>query len=631
MLQVPVKEKLPQLRMMADHARAITFLLSDGILPSNDGRGYVLRRILRRASRQGKLFGRSKPFLYTLTGKVIEIMKAGYPELEQRRENIATITKMEEEKFLETVEAGTKILEELIARYSGTAGGPASALKSQHVIPGSDVFRLYDTYGFPLDLTKEIAREQGIAIDEEGFLTAQREAQERSRASWSGSGDKDSTFYAALNKDAGNTAFKGYEQLTLQSEIVALVRDGARVPRLETGQQGEIILKETPFYAESGGQVGDTGRITAAAGALAEVRDTRKPAGGLIIHCVDVKSGGFALNDKITADVDEERRNAIRRHHTATHLLHKALRTVLGTHVTQAGSLVTPDNFRFDFTHLAALKPEELDAVESMVNDAIRRDMEVCIRSMKIDEARSMGAMALFGEKYGETVRAVSVQQSCDTPAYSMELCGGTHVSRSGEIGMFKIISESSVSAGTRRIEAVTGRAAELYVRWIVRTLDDISGRLKAAPSEAVARIDRLLSQQRDLEREVSRLKMQMASGSATADPTKSVRDVNGVKLLATKVTDLDVKSLRELADNLLDKIRSGIVVVATVEGEKASFVVTISDDQVKSGFNAGAIAKRFSSLINGSGGGKPGFAQGGGKDCAAIDAALAKLPDLLK
>jgi len=610
---------LPQLRMMADHARAITFLISDGVLPSNEGRGYVLRRILRRASRQGKLFGYTAPFLYQVTGRVIEIMKSAYPELEERRERIAAITRMEEEKFLETVEAGTKILEELIDRCK----------TGQAVLPGEDVFRLYDTYGFPFDLTREIARERGLSIDEEGFRAAQRHAQEKSRAAWSGSGDKDVTLYAALQKEVGASDFRGYECLSIETDVTAVLKDGTNVGALAAGQDGEVVLRQTPFYAESGGQVGDTG-ILVADGVHAEVRNTQKPAGELFVHAVHVRQGEIRAGMRLTASVDEERRRAITRHHTATHLLHKALRTVLGTHVTQAGSLVTPDHFRFDFTHLAALKPEETESAETMVNEAIRQNMEVHIATMKIDEARRAGAMALFGEKYGDTVRMVSVQPSGDRPPYSMELCGGAHVTRTGDIGLFKIIAESSVAAGTRRIEAVAGRAAERYVRSIEQTLETIAGRLKVPPAEIAVRIDKLLARQRDMERECARLKTQIATGGSSG-LMNNVREIGGVKLLAAKVFDFDVKSLRDLADNLQDKLRPGIVVLANIENGRVSFVVNIGNDLVKTGYHAGNIARKFSSLINGSGGGKPDFAQGGGKDVSLIDAAFSKLPDLLK
>ncbi|MHB9155204.1 MAG: alanine--tRNA ligase [Endomicrobiales bacterium] len=631
LLDVDYKGRLPQFRMMADHTRAIAFLIADGILPSNEGRGYVLRRILRRALRQGKLFGKNEPFLYKATAVVAEIMKGAYPELTDRRENIASITKMEEENFLETLESGTRILEDLIRRFkSGDFVKGGEALKAKFVIPGSEVFKLYDTYGFPVDLTKEIARENGLEIDEVGFAAAQKQAQGKSRAAWSGSGEKDSTFYSGLHKRLGDSVFVGYEKLDVSAMTGALLKDGREVSALKAPEEGEVILSETPFYAESGGQVTDTGELKGLGGLRAEVTDVQKPVGGLIVHKVKVRHGELTPGMKVEASVNAPRRLSIMRHHTATHLLHKALRQVLGTHVTQAGSLVTPDYFRFDFTHFAGLKEDELRAAEEIVNKAVRADLPVCVSQMKLEEARKMGAMALFSEKYGAEVRAVVVQEMQEKPPFSMELCGGTHVGRTGEIGLFKITSESSVAAGIRRIEAVAGEAAEKRVRRLEDLLEDIAEKLKTSGTEILPRIERLVSQQKEAEREISRLKAQLASGDSSG-MLKEVREVGGVKVLTGKLADLDVKSLRELTDNLMNKQGSGIVILASADKEKLSFTVSVSDDLVKGGYHAGKIAKNFSALIEGSGGGKPDFAQGGGKNPSKLDAALQKAPEILK
>lgn len=630
MLSIDAKKNQKELRMMADHARAISMLISDGILPSNEGRGYVLRRILRRALRQGKLFGAKQPFLYKITAEVAEIMKGSYPDLDQRRENIAGITKMEEEKFLETLEAGTKILEDLMDKYKGNADQDKTASAVKFMIPGAEVFKLYDTYGFPPDLTKEIAKENGMTIDETGFEAAQKEAQEKSRAAWSGSGEKDVTFYATLHKEHGDSAFHGYEMLSLATKVKAVVKGSAKTDSLKAGEEGKLILAETPFYAESGGQIGDTGSIKSAGGS-AEVLDTYKPVDGLFVHKVKVISGKISEGDKVEAVVDAKRRHNIMRHHTATHLLHKALRQVLGTHVTQAGSLVTPDNFRFDFTHLSALKPEELRAVEEIVNNAARENMQVCIALMKLDDARKRGAMALFSEKYGENVRSVSVIEKSKEGNFSMELCGGTHVSYTGDIGFFKIVSESSIAAGVRRIEGVAGEAAEKFVRSKEKVLEDLSAKLKVGYLELPSRLDKILNQEKAFEKEISKLKSQMAAGGID-DMLKSARDINGVKLLASKVSGMDTASLRELADNLTHKLgTASIVIVANTDADKVAFIASVSADLVKNGYSAGKIAKNMAALIGGSGGGKPDFAQGGGKDPSKVDEALKKIGEQLK
>jgi len=621
---------LSGLRLIADHSRAITFMISDGILPSNEGRGYVLRRLLRRALRKAKLLGANKALLHKMTSHVIDIMKDGYTELAARRENIASVTKMEEEKFLETLEAGSRMLEGLISKYSSNISTKGNAIASKFVIPGDEVFKLYDTYGFPVELTREIAGEHNLTIDEPGFTLAQKGAQEKSRATWSGSGEKDQSFYISLNKELGDTTFRSYEYFSLTTKIAALMQNGKRVSEIAEGEEGEAMFTETPFYGESGGQMGDRGIITAS-DVSAQVLDTTKPTGGLIIHKVKVTKGVLKEGAMIEASVDMERRKSIMRHHTATHLLHKALRQILGPHVAQAGSLVGPDSFRFDFTHFAALKPREIEAVEDIVNRAILENMPVTIKEMKLADARTAGAMALFGEKYGEVVRSVTVKTDTNDEPFSMELCGGTHVGRTGDIGFFKITGEYSVASGTRRIEAVAGEAAALSVRANENVIKDAASCLKVPVNEISTRLEKLISQQKESEKEIVKLKGLVAmGGSGTGNVGDEVITVKGVKLLSKVVTGLDASALRNFADTLRGKIGSGIVVAFNTSEDKVSFIVTLSEDALKAGFNAGAIAKKISGILGGSGGGKPDFAQGGGKDVSKVKEALTKISELL-
>ncbi|MBN1823227.1 MAG: alanine--tRNA ligase [Endomicrobiales bacterium] len=622
-LNVGLKGRESKLRMMADHSRAIAFLICDGVLPSNEGRGYVLRRILRRALRQGRMFGFKEPFLYRMTAEVAAVMKGAYPELAERRENIASIAKMEEENFLSTLENGTRMLDELMAKYG------SGAKKTGSVIPGEEVFKLYDTYGFPPDLTKEIAAEKGVSIDEKGFAAAQKRAQERSRASWSGSGEKDMAFYSKLNKELGDTRFEGYGNAELESKIAALVKGSSKTDELKPGEEGEVVLESTPFYPESGGQVTDTGTLKTGGRPAADVADVQKPAGGLIVHKIKNVRQALKTGMKITASVDSERRRKIMRHHTATHLLHKALREILGTHVTQAGSLVTPDYFRFDFTHISAMTLDQVKSAEKMVNEAVRRNFPVCIKKMNLDEAKKAGAMALFGEKYENTVRTVTVADEKDPKPFSMELCGGTHVANTGDIGFFKITSESSISSGTRRIEAVAGEAAENYIEARDNILADISSRFNTSDDELVAKTEKLLAALKESEKEIEKLKMKLASGGAD-DLISSARNLNGTKVVSGRLKDVDPRSLRELSDNLQRKLGSGVILLVSEQDGKISFVASVSDDKVKSGFNAGRIAKNFAGIIGGSGGGKPDFAQGGGKDASKIDTALSRIEEIV-
>lgn len=619
LLKVSFKDNIPKLRMIADHARAITFLISDGIHPSNEGRGYVLRRILRRAVRQGKVFGMNEPFLYKLVDVVHDVMKPAYPELTARLDNIKSMAKVEEEKFLETLNTGTDLLNNLISQYKA---------KNVSVLKGEDVFKLYDTYGFPHELTKEIAIEQGLTIDEKGFEQEKKLAQEKSRGAWSGSGEQDITFYSVLHKECGDTNFEGYTQNSSSVKVVALVKDGKKVDSLSTNDKGEIILTNSPFYAESGGQVADTGTMFNE-NVNIEVTDVTKPIGKLFVHKVLISKGQVKIGDVLTASINTEKRNQTARHHTATHLLQKVLRSTLGNHVAQAGSLVCPDNLRFDFNHFKALTKEELKKIEKDVNEAIRQNYNVSITEMSIEQARKEGAMALFGEKYGDVVRTVKVIET-DDKYFSMELCGGTHVQKTGDIGMFKIISESSVGSGIRRIEAVCGSACEKYVESLENKIDEIASILKTSKVMVVPAIEKMMQDTKNLETEISSLKSKLITGEID-EYIKSAKVINGVNVIAFAVEGVDVKTLREMADKVKEKQSSAIIVIASKLEDKVSFVISVSQDIVKQGYAAGKIAKQFASKIEGSGGGKPDFAQGGGKKTDNLKSVIENISDILK
>lgn len=608
----PDVKNIQKLRMIADHSRAVTFLISDGILPSNEGRGYVLRRILRRALRQGKMFGYNKPFINELTSTVFNIMEPAYPELSSKLSNIKAIVKLEEEKFLETLESGSDMLSDIIKVYK---------TKKAKVISGGDVFKLYDTYGFPQELTKEIAAENGLNIDEKGFKEEQKKAQEKSRAAWGGSGEKDITFYSVLHKKTGDTEFSGYQDYANITEVSALVKDGKEVSEIKSGDEAEIILKKTPFYAESGGQASDKGTISTD-NFEAEVKSVIKPTGNLFVHKVKVIKGSLKSKEKVNASIDIERRKQVERHHTATHLLHKALREMFGDHITQAGSLVEKDYLRFDFTHFAAIKKSDLIKIEQKINTVIRANMPVTVENMNINDARKEGAMALFGEKYGDNVRTVSVLDESEKCKFSMELCGGTHINRTGDIGIFKIVSESSVAAGVRRIEAVAGKSAEDYILKEEKDLIKSAELLNVSKDNLFERITKQIEEYKELEREYGFLKSKAISGEID-NYIKEVQDVNGTKLLALNVNGVDVKALREMSDKLKAKLKSVVLIIVSKENEKTSFVVSLTDDYVKKGLNAGKIAKVFAADIAGSGGGKPDFAQGGTKDFSKVEKAI--------
>jgi len=593
------------LRVIADHIRACSFLIVDGVLPSNETRGYVLRRIIRRAVRHGYKLGIQEPFFYKLVPVLEREMGAAYPELTRGRSHVERVLKQEEERFAETLANGMALLEEVIRGLKGD------------VIDGATVFKLYDTYGFPADLTGDIARERGLSIDEPGFKAAMAEQKKRSQDA--------SKFGVDLRAGASidsRTLFQGYEGLEAQGRVVSLVKGGAPVDSLNEGEEGEVILDRTPFYAESGGQVGDTGVLTGA-GVRFVVTDAQK-RGAAHSHIGKLAKGAIRVGDTLDAKVDGERRRAVALNHSATHLLHAALRKVLGTHVQQKGSLVAPDRLRFDFSHFEPIVPAQLQEIERLVNAQIRLNTAAETEVMDYEGAVAAGAMALFGEKYEKDVRVLRIGD------FSMELCGGTHVARSGDIGFFKITSESGVAAGVRRIEAITGEAAVEYVEQNDALLKDVAALLRGSREDLREKVRDALERVRQMEKEVRALKDRLASGQGV-DLASGAVDVKGVKVVATKVDGADAGALRNAVDQLKDRLKSAVVVLASVENpSKVVLVAGVTSDQtarVKAGELVGAIAAQ----IGGRGGGRPDFAQAGGNNPAALDAALASVHDLVR
>ncbi len=588
------------LRVIADHIRACAFLVTDGVVPSNEGRGYVLRRIVRRAIRHGHKLGLREPFFYKLVGPLCEVMGDAYPELPKARPQVERVLRQEEERFAETLDHGMTILEEAIAKLDGT------------VIPGETVFKLYDTYGFPVDLTADIARERGLTLDMAGFereMAAQRE-RARAASSFSVAGGE------GLDVDV-QTVFTGYDHLTDQGQVQALFRDGRPVERLAEGEEGLLVLDRTPFYAESGGQVGDTGALRVGDAEL-QVLDTQKQ-GDAFLHQVRAQKGVVAVGDKLEARVDKQRRRQIADNHSATHLLHAALRKILGGHVQQKGSLVEADRLRFDFSHFDAVTPAQLAQTEALVNEQIRANLPVETRLMAQEDAIAAGAMALFGEKYGDTVRVLSMGD------FSVELCGGTHVSRTGDIGLFKIVSEGGVAAGVRRIEAVAGEAALRYIGETEKSLQRLAALLKADTGIVEAKVQALLERARGLEKEVEQLKARLAS-SQGGDLAAQAVDIDGIKVLAAKLDGADAKSLRDTVDQLKNKLGHAAVVLAAVDGDKVSLVAGVTKDETRR-LKAGDLVNSVARQVGGKGGGRPDLAMAGGKDPAGLDAALQAVP----
>ncbi len=601
-------------QVCADHLRAMTFLISDGVLPSNEGRGYVLRRIIRRASRYGRLIGITKPFLYKLTGVVVDVMREAYPELVDSREHVAKVVLIEEERFAVTLDSGLTLLNETVAKLKA---------EKKNSIPGNVLFKLYDTFGFPLDLVADMARDLHLEIDEEGYRKAMQEQREKARAAWAGSGEeKIKPVYKEIASSVKKTVFTGYETLEGSAEIVAIIKGDKRVIEVREGEEAEIILDQTTFYAESGGQVGDRGELLGEA-AKFNVSDTIKPVEGTFVHKGKVKKGGFKVGDAVLAKVEAEDRADTMRHHTVTHILHATLRSVLGEHVKQAGSLVAPDRLRFDFTHFTALSEREKKRVEELVNDRIIENHPVETMVMDIDQAIATGAMALFDEKYGDTVRVVSVKD------VSKELCGGTHTHASGDIGVFKILSEVGIAAGIRRIEAVAGRHAYRAFKREEQSLRDIAQLLKTADLDVAPRVEKLVAQVRGLEKELDQFKHKLQSSQA-GDVVADAQTINGVKVLVKRADGMDPKDLRDFGDKLRDKLGSGILALGSAKDGKASLIVMVSKDLIGR-FHAGHIIKDMAVILGGTGGGKPDLAQSGGKDPGKLDEALEALYTIIK
>ncbi|MEA5115763.1 MAG: alanine--tRNA ligase [Geobacteraceae bacterium] len=601
------------MRVIADHSRAITFLICDGVLPSNEGRGYVLRRIMRRAARHAKMLGVSEPVLYRMVDAVSTIMGDAYPDLLQREEYIRKVVRAEEERFAETLDNGLRILNDEVA-----------SLKDQGlaVIPGETVFKLYDTYGFPVDLTADIVQSEGFTVDEAGFEICMERQRELAREHWKGSGDeKVSAVYKNLHGEGLRTAFTGYDEHTAYSVITAIVRDGVKVEEAGPGEEVDVITESTPFYGESGGQAGDSGEISTGSAHL-EVLTTLKPMPDLVVHRARVKEGTVQVGDAADLKVAEAERAATARNHTATHLLQAALREVLGDHVKQSGSLVNKDHLRFDFTHFSAMTEEELDRVEDLVNANIMDNSEVTAREMALDKAMESGATALFDEKYGDRVRVVKVGE------ISAELCGGTHVRAAGDIGLFKIVSESGIAAGVRRIEALTGMGALRYARHLEEERNRIASLLKAEGGDTVDKVARLIARQKELQREIEALQGKI-NASASADLLAGARDIGGIKALAVKVDMDDPKGLRELSDTLKDRIGSGVIAIGTEKDGKATLLVAVTKD-LTGRFRAGDLIKGLAPIIGGSGGGKPELAQAGGSQPEKLGEALEKLYELV-
>ena len=603
------------IRIITDHIRSATFMISDGIMPSNEGRGYVLRRIIRRAARQGRKLGIKGTFLADLSNTVIEGSKDGYPELDEKKEFIFNVLTQEENKFNKTIDQGLNILNEM--EEAVTKAGKKE-------LSGADAFKLYDTYGFPVDLTKEILEEKGLTVDEEGFKACMQEQKDKARkarkvTNYMGA---DVTVYESIDP-AITTEFVGYDNLTFDSKITVLTTETELVDALTDGEVGTVIVEKTPFYATMGGQEGDIGIITTADGEF-KVENTIKLLGGKVAHIGKVVKGMLKVGDNVTLAVDTTRRANTCKNHSATHLLQKALREVLGNHVEQSGSYQDGERTRFDFSHSAAMTPEELKKVEEIVNEKIAENLPVETKIMTIEEAKKTGAMALFGEKYGETVRVVQMGE------FSKEFCGGTHVASTGMIGSFKILSESGVAAGVRRIEAVTGSNVTAYYQKMEEQLNAASKVLKTTPANLVERCEHLMAELKALQSENDSLKSKAAK-EALGDVMDQVQEVKGVKLLASKVSGVDMNGLRELGDQLKEKLGDGVVVLVSENEGKVNLIAMATDGAMAKGAHAGNLIKGIAALVGGGGGGRPNMAQAGGKNPAGIDNAIAECAKVLE
>ena len=608
------KKHMASHHVIADHVRALTFAIADGAGISNEGQGYVLRRILRRAARHGKMLGLEKPFLNEVVSVVVEAMKDAYPDLIDKESYIRKVVVNEEQRFIETLDSGLRIL-----------GDEVDALKkaSRTVVPGEVVFKLYDTFGFPVDLTADIVRKDGLTLDNEGFEKAMEAQRERARESWKGSGEQAiADSYMKLSVKGVATAFIGYHGVTESaSRISAILKKDEAVETLSEGENAEIFVEETPFYGEKGGQVGDTGVIEGE-GFRFEVWDTQWPLDNLITHIGKLKQGTLKVGNRAEMKVDRPVRRATEAHHSGTHVLNAALKRVLGDHVKQSGSLVNPERLRFDFTHFSKIEDAEMDRIETIANAIIRENAAVETRLLPKEEAMKTGAAAVFDEKYGDVVRLVRMGD------HSMELCGGTHVERTGDIGALKVVSESAVAAGVRRIEAVTGEEALKYFKKVEAELKKSAALLRVNPLELSERIDKIQKHQKDLEKEIEALKSRLAAKDLS-DLFKKVKEVNGIRILATAVDASDVKTLRDFGDKLRDKIQSGIILIGSKAGDKAMLLCLVTRD-LADRYHAGNIIKEIAPIVGGSGGGRPDMAQAGGPKPENLAKALKKLKELI-
>ncbi|GMW03528.1 MAG: alanine--tRNA ligase [Candidatus Hydrogenedentota bacterium] len=601
-------------RVIADHVRALSFMIADGVLPGNEGRGYVERRLLRRAARFGREIGLTDPFLNQVCDTVIARFSHQYPELKEKEVQIKRVILTEEQRFQSTLARGMDLLEETFCAMD-KAGAK--------LVPGDDLFKLHDTYGFPLDLATDIATDRGYEVDREGFQKAMARQKDQARSAWAGSGEQAlSPVYSQTRNEVGDTEFLGYSSLSSSAKVVALIHSGKRVDTLAEGKDGELVLDRTPFYAEAGGQVGDTGLIESSEGS-AHVMGAKRYSGKMTVHAIRVVKGAISVGDDVQAQVNADAREATENHHTATHLLHTALRTILGDHVHQAGSLVSPDRLRFDFTHFEAVDADRLRDIERTVNQFIRTDTRVKTDVMSLTEARSAGAMALFGEKYEDEVRVVKVEP------ISMELCGGTHVNSTGEIGLFKIVHEASISAGVRRIEALCGDAAVSLVQQRDRSLTTAAQLLATTPDHVEERLKSMMEDNKRLARDLAKWKQAAATGSAV-DYMSQVQDVGGVRLLAAQVDEQDPASLRTVMDSLKDKLGSGVIVLGSAYEGKAALCVSVSKD-LHARVKAGDIVKHLAPVVGGGGGGRPDLAQAGGKTPERLPEAMQQAPVVVK
>ncbi|PEZ83343.1 alanine--tRNA ligase [Peribacillus simplex] len=598
-------EKDVAFKVIADHIRTVAFAVGDGALPSNEGRGYVLRRLLRRAVRYAKQININRPFMFELVTVVGEIMKDFYPEVLKNKEFIAKVIKNEEERFHETLNDGLSILSEVIKKEKQKGGT---------TIPGSDAFRLYDTYGFPIELTEEYAEEEGMTVDQAGFEKEMDAQRERARSARQ---DVDSMQIqgGVLGDIKVESEFVGYDQVAVEAKVAAIIKNGELVTEAEEGEEVQVILDKTPFYAESGGQIADIGTM-ASESVKVDVHDVQKAPNGQNLHRVTVTAGTLTADSNIVATLNQENRIHITKNHTATHLLHQALKDVLGTHVNQAGSLVQAERLRFDFSHFGQITAEEIEQIETIVNEKIWQSLQVNTDYKNIEEAKAMGAMALFGEKYGKIVRVVQIGD------YSLELCGGVHVPNTAVIGLFKIVSESGIGAGTRRIEAVTGAGAYKLMTEQIGVLKDAAAKLKTNLKDVPSRIETVLSEVKDLHRENESLTAKLSNIEASS-LVSNVKDINGVQVLVAKVQATDMNNLRAMADDLKQKLDSVIIVLGSAQGDKVNLIAGVTKDYIDRGFHAGKLVKEVASRCGGGGGGRPDMAQAGGKDPEKLDAAL--------